>query len=237
MARHRGRAGGRGSGSGDPGADGRDRPDHLDGDLRLRPAPLQGALDVHGGGRHPRARADGDRRGGRLGGEERQARRPRRPAVQHRVRALLHVRAEPPVAVRDHPGARAGEGRRPLRLHEALRTGRGRPGGISARAAGPVRADQGARGPCGRALPLPLGRDSHRLAGRQVRRHAEGRHPRRLRARPDRPVLGPRREAAGRRARPRASISSRSASSSRASPGPRRSSGRATAIPPPRSWT
>ena len=53
----------------DRGADGRDRPDHLDRDLRLRPAPLRGAGHVHRRGRHPRPRADGHRRGGRPGGD------------------------------------------------------------------------------------------------------------------------------------------------------------------------
>ena len=52
----------------DRGADRRDRPGHLDRHLRLRPAPVRGDGRVHGRGRHPRPRADGHRRGGRLGG-------------------------------------------------------------------------------------------------------------------------------------------------------------------------
>ena len=47
--------------------------------------------------------------------------------------------------VRDHPGARPGQGRRAVRLHQALRPGAGRAGGVPARAPGPLRADQGAR--------------------------------------------------------------------------------------------
>ena len=48
-------------------------------------------------------------------------RRPGRDPVQHLLRALLHVRPGPAVAVRDDPGPRAGHGRRAVRLHEALR--------------------------------------------------------------------------------------------------------------------
>ena len=61
-----------------------------------------------------------------------------------------------------------------------------------------------------------------RLAGRQVRRHAEGRHARRLRARPDRPVLASASRSSSASSASSPSISSRSGSSSRASPGPRR---------------
>ena len=62
----------------------------------------------------------------------------------------------------------------------------GRPGRVPARAAGPVRADQGARGPAGRSLRLPLRRAAHRLAGRRVRRHPRRRLGRGARPRPDR---------------------------------------------------
>ena len=48
------------------------------GHLRLGPAPLRGARPVHGRGRHPRPRADGHRRGGRLRGHATSRRRPRR---------------------------------------------------------------------------------------------------------------------------------------------------------------
>ena len=52
---------------------------------------------VHRRGRHPRPRADGDRRGGRRRrSTAHPARRPRRRAVQHLLRALLDVRARAP---------------------------------------------------------------------------------------------------------------------------------------------
>ena len=73
--------------------------------------------------------------------------RPRRRPVQHLLRPLLDVRPRPVRAVRDDPGPRAGQGRGAVRLHRALRRGAGRPGRVPAGAAGPVRADQGARGP------------------------------------------------------------------------------------------
>ena len=76
----------------DRAADRRDHPRHLDRDLRLRPAPLRGARRVHRPRRHPRARADGHRRGGRRRGDQHRARRPRRDPLQHLLRALLHVR-------------------------------------------------------------------------------------------------------------------------------------------------
>ena len=46
------------------------------------------------------------------GVDESRGRRSRRRAVQHLVRALLHVRARPAVAVRDDAGPRRGHGRR-----------------------------------------------------------------------------------------------------------------------------
>ena len=46
----------------------RDRPGHVDRDLRLRSAPVRGARGVHRSRRHPRPRADGHRRGGRRRG-------------------------------------------------------------------------------------------------------------------------------------------------------------------------
>ena len=62
-----------------PGADRRDHPGHHDQHLRLRPAPLRAAGAVHGRGRHPRPRAHGHRRGGRLArSTDLKRRRPRR---------------------------------------------------------------------------------------------------------------------------------------------------------------
>ena len=60
-------------------------------------------------------------------------------------------------AMRDDAGARAWQGRRALRLHDALRPGPGRTGRVPAGADGSLRADQGAGGAVRRALPLPLG--------------------------------------------------------------------------------
>ena len=53
--------------------------------------------------------------------DEHRARRPRRDAVPDLLRPLLHVRAGAAHPVRDDPGARAGHGRRAVRLHQALR--------------------------------------------------------------------------------------------------------------------
>src|SRR5215213_355825 len=53
---------------------------------------------------------------------------------------------------------------------------------------GPIlRPHQGARGITGRAVPVPLGRPAHLLAGGRVRFHPRGRERRGLRARSDRP--------------------------------------------------
>ena len=74
--------------------------------------------------------------------------------------------------VRDDAEPRPGHGRRAVRLHEALRPGARRAGRVPARAAGPVRADQGPRGPARRPLPVPLRRAAHGLAGGAVRRRS-----------------------------------------------------------------
>jgi hypothetical protein len=63
----------------DRGADRCRHPDHEHRDLRLRPPPVRPRLVAGGEARgHPRARADGSRRGGRRGGHPHQARRHRR---------------------------------------------------------------------------------------------------------------------------------------------------------------
>ena len=80
--------------------------------VRLRPPPVRGVGAVHDGGRHPRPRADGHRRGGRRGGHRHRRGRPGRHPVQHLVRALLHVRPRAAVAVRDDAGPRARHRRR-----------------------------------------------------------------------------------------------------------------------------
>ena len=96
-----------------------------------------------------------------------------------------------------------GTGAVAARLHQALRPGPRRPGRVPARPAGPLRADQGPRGPAGRPLPVPLRRPPHRLAGRQVRRRARQRQRARARARADRRDVHARRPAPRRRDRHR----------------------------------
>ena len=112
----------------------------------------------------------GDRRGGRRRGH--QPRQGDRVVIPFNISCGHCFMCDhgPAVAVRDHPGPRPGDGRRAVRLHEALRPGARRAGRVPARAAGAVRADQGARGPAGRPLRLPLRRPPHRLAGGRVRR-------------------------------------------------------------------
>ncbi len=189
-------------------ADRRDRARHVERHLRLGPAPLRGARRLHRSRRHPRARADGHRRGGRLGGQPHRPGRPCRDPLQHLLRPLLHVRPRAAVAVRDHAGTRVRHRRRAARLHQALRPGARRPGRAAARAAGPLRADQGARGTAGRSLRLPLRRAADRLAGGRVRRRSRRRQPARARARADRRDVHAHRATARRRAgaggRPRA---------------------------------
>ena len=139
------RAGRRGPRSEDRAADRRDHQGHLDRALRLGPAPLRGARDVHRPRRRARPRADGRRRGGRRRGRPDLEGRPGRDPVQHLLRPLLDVRAPAVRPVRDDPEPRHGHGRLAVRLHEALRPGARRPGRVPAGPAGPLRPDQGAR--------------------------------------------------------------------------------------------
>ena len=119
------------------------------------------------------------------------ARRPGGDPVQHLLRSLLDVRAAAVRPVRDHaePGARA---RAPSLFGYTKLYGQvpGRPGRVPAGTAGPVRADQGARGTAGRPLPVPVRHPAHRLAGGPVRGHPAGRDRGRARARAGRPVRG-----------------------------------------------
>ena len=203
VAGQAGRTGGDGARPDHPGADGRDRPDHLERDLRVRPAPVRGPRAVPHPGRHPRPRADGHRRGGRPRGHPHQGRRPGGRAVQHLLRLVLDVHPRPLRPVRDHPGPRAGQGRRAVRLHLPVRRRAGRAGRVPPGAAGPLRPDQGPGRAHRPALALPLRHPAHRLAGRGLRRRAARRNPRRPRAGPGRPVLRPDRPPPGRRARHR----------------------------------
>ena len=72
---------------------------------------------------------------------------PRGDPVQHLVRVVLHVRPHAVRPVRDDPGPRARQGRVAVRLHQAVRPRARGPGRAAAGAPGPLRADQGARGP------------------------------------------------------------------------------------------
>ena len=162
---------------------------------------------VHRPRRHPRPRAHGHRRGGRVRGDGHRPRRPRGRPVQHLLRPLLDVRDGLPVAVRDDAGPRVRHRRLAARLHEALRPGGRRAG----RAACASRRRTTARSRCPRARPTtassPLRRAADRLAGGRVRRRARRRHAARPRARPDRrdgvPDRAAPRRRAGHRRRPR----------------------------------
>ena len=92
----------------------------------------------------------------------------------------------------------------------------GRTGRVSPRASGPVWADQGAGRPGRRALPLLVRRAPDGLAGRRIRGRSEWRHACGLRARSDRPVVRPGRQARRRRARHRRRSRAGAKSSSRA---------------------
>ncbi|CAA9533676.1 MAG: Threonine dehydrogenase and related Zn-dependent dehydrogenases, partial [uncultured Rubrobacteraceae bacterium] len=213
LARQGRRKGGQRPGPGDPGADRRHSARHLDRHLRVRPPPLLQALPAHARGGHHRARADGHRRGGGPRRRAHPTRRPRGRTLQHKLRALLLLRPEPLLPVRDHARhrqarrdgepARAGQGRQPLRLHARLRRRARRAGRVPARPAGPLRSHKGPRGAAGRALPLPLRRAADELAGRRLRGRTGGGDRRDLGPRPDRPDVRQDRHAHGRRARHR----------------------------------
>jgi hypothetical protein len=158
------------------GADRRDHQDHVHGPVWLRPAPVRDAGAVHGGGRRRRARADGDRRGGRSGRHVAAGRGPRRRPVQRLLRVVLDVRPQAVQPVRDHPEPRARHRCQLLRLQQAVRPGAGRPGGVPTGAVCRLPPGQGAAGTLRRPVPVPLRRAPHRLAGTAVRRRARRRH-------------------------------------------------------------
>ena len=129
-------------------SDRRDRAGDVERAVRFRPPPVRGDGAVHDAGRHPRSRADGHRRSGRLGASP-------NLAVGDRVvvpfniscGALLHVRPRSAIAVRDDPGSRPGLRRRAVRLHQAVRPGAGRAGRAAAGSARRLRPDRGSRRP------------------------------------------------------------------------------------------
>ena len=138
-------AGHRRARSADRGADRRDHQGHLDGDLRLGPAPVRGARPVPQARRRARARGDGRRRGGR------RRTSPTSPPGDRVVVPFniscgscwmcergLFAQCET-TQVRER-----GQGRGAVRLHLAVRLGARRAGRVPAGAAGALRPDQGA---------------------------------------------------------------------------------------------
>ena len=145
---------------------------------------------VHGAGRHRRARADGDRRGGR-----RAASATSRSATASSCRstsaaARAGCATRPLQPVRDHPEPRARHGRELLRLQQALRPGPRRPGRVPPRAVRRLLPSRCPRAADDRFLflsdVLPTA-----WQARAVRRRPRRRHPARPRARSDRRHGGP----------------------------------------------
>ena len=169
---------------------------------------------VHRRGRHPRPRADGHRRGGRLRGHPHQAGRPGRDPVQHLLRPLLHVR---PAACTRSARRRRCASRARARRCSATRKLYGQvPGGQAEL----LRVPQAQFGP----IKVPEGPPDERFvylsdvlptAWQAVEYAAipDGRHRRRLRARADRPDVLPDRPAPRRRPGDRRSTSCPSGSS------------------------
>ena len=173
MAGQAGRPGRDGARPEDRAADRRDRPGHLDRDLRVGPAPVRGARAVPHPRRRARPRADGHRRGGRPRGHPPQGRatgsssRSTSPAARCWMCSRgLYAQCET-TQVREQGKGAALFGY--TSLYGAV------PGGQAEYLrvpAGPLRPDQGAGRARRRALPLPLRHPAHRLAGRRLRRRA-----------------------------------------------------------------
>ena len=168
-----------GSRPGHPGADRRDRPDHVDGHLRLRPAPVRGAR------RRSWTRATSSATS-RWASSRRSAPRSRDLEVGDRVvmpfqiscgtagcatSGLLHASARPPRCA-----TRAWAPRCSATPSSTAQV----PGGQAEYLRVPQAQfthDQGARGPARRAVPLPLRRAADRLAGGRLRRRARAAAP------------------------------------------------------------
>ena len=179
---------GDGAGPADRAADGRDRPGHVDRDLRLRPAPVRACW----GCTWTRGTCWGTRR---WVSSRRSAPRPARSpwATGWSSRSTsragtcwmcsrgLFAQCET-TQVRDQGTGASLFGF--SKLYGQVPGGQAR---VPARAAGPVRSGRGARRRRpGRALPVPVRRAADRVAGRRVRRGARRRDRRRGGPRPDR---------------------------------------------------
>ncbi|CAA9273013.1 MAG: Threonine dehydrogenase and related Zn-dependent dehydrogenases, partial [uncultured Blastococcus sp.] len=199
LARPSRRAGGHRSGPGDPGAHRRHRGGHLQRHLRVRPPPHRSDGAIHDRRRRDGSRTHGHRPRGGLGGHRGEGRRPGRRPLQHLLRNLLDVLAGPAVPVRDDAEPRPGLRCLAVRLHQALRAGARRTGGVPAGALRQHAADQGARRSARRPLRLPLRRPADGMAGGAVRRHPAGRDRPRARPRADRRHVHPHRQAPRRR--------------------------------------
>ena len=152
---------------------------HLDGDLRLGPAPLQRLHPDDGEGRHPRPRVHGRGRRGRPRRQEPQGRRPRGRPVPDRLRQLLVVpaasctrSARTPTRTRGWP--RSCSATRPAGIFGYSHLIGGFAGGQAEYARVPF-ADVGplkiAGRPDRRAGAVPLGHLPDRLHGRRDVRH------------------------------------------------------------------
>ena len=157
----------RGARPGPGGADGRDRQDHLDRALRVRPPPVRDVGAVHDPGGHRRPRADGHRRGGRDRGDG-DLRVGDRVVVPFNVSCghcwmcdqQLYSQCE---TTQNHE---YGTGAGVLRLQQALRTGPRRPGRVPP---GPVRRLR-ARSRCPKARPTTGSSSSPTSCRRRGRR-------------------------------------------------------------------
>ena len=194
----------------------RHRPDDLDRDLRLRPAPLR-RLHPDDEARATSSATSSWARSSRSGTSvtNLQRRRPRRRAVPDRLRALLLLQEAALVALRQLQPQRL-DGREDVRLlgggpvrllaHATAATPAARPSTSACRSPTSARSKIPRR-PARRAGAVPLRHLPHRLHGRRELRHPARRHRRRLGLRAGRPVRDqerlPARRRAGDRHRPR----------------------------------
>ena len=149
------------------GPDRRDHPRHLDRAVRLGPPPLRGDGAVHDAGRHPRPRADGHRRGGRVAASptSRSATGSSSRSTSRAVTASCASRACSRSARRPRCTSTAAARRCSATPSSTARCPAARPS--PARPARRLRADQGARGSARRPVRVPVRRAADRVAGRR----------------------------------------------------------------------